>query len=66
MKKSEKPIKEHIPDFLDYCAVEKGLSENTQKNYDRYLKNFILWLKKNNKEKEKATGKIISFSSKNT
>ena len=50
MEKSEKPIKEYIPDFLDYCAVEKGLSENTQKNYDRYLKNFVSWLKKNNKE----------------
>ncbi len=50
MKKSEKPIREYIPDFLDYCAVEKGLSENTQKNYDRYLKKFIFWLEKNNKK----------------
>jgi len=50
MKKSNTPVIKHIPDFLDYCEVEKGLAENTQKNYDRYLKKFVLWLKKINKE----------------
>ncbi len=50
MKKSNTPIIKHIPDFLDYCAVEKGLSDNTQKNYSRYLNKFKLWLKSNNKE----------------
>ncbi len=50
MKKSDKPIIKHIPDFLDYCEVEKGLSEKTQLNYTRYLQKFILWLKNAKKE----------------
>lgn len=48
MKKSNKPIIKHIPDFLDYCEVEKGLSQKTQENYHRYLKMFVLWLKSKN------------------
>ena len=50
MKKSDISIIKHIPDFLDYCEVEEGLSDNTQKNYQRYLNKFIFWLKNNNKE----------------
>ena len=50
MEKSNKPIIEHIPGFLDYCEVEKGLSSNTQRNYRHYLKKFASWLKENNKE----------------
>ncbi len=50
MQKSNKPIIKHIPDFLDYCEIEKGLSDNTQKNYSRYLKKFTDWLKAGNKE----------------
>ena len=50
MKKSNKSIIEHIPDFLDYCEIEKGLSNTTQKNYHRFLKRFVSWLKKKNKE----------------
>ena len=50
MEKSNKPIIKHIPDFLDYCEIEKGLSDNTQKNYQRYLNKFKFWLKKTNKE----------------
>jgi len=50
MKKSDKTIIKHIPDFLDYCEVEKGLSEKTQLNYTRYLQKFILWLKSVHKE----------------
>lgn len=46
MKKSEIPIIRHIPDFLDYCEVEKGLASNTQKNYERYLNKFVFWLKR--------------------
>jgi len=53
MEKSNKSVIKHIPDFLDYCEVEKGLSEKTQRNYNRYLKKFVLWLKKNNKEEIK-------------
>ncbi len=49
MKRSKTPIIHHIPDFLDYCEIEKGLSDNTQKNYERYLSRFVLWLKSINK-----------------
>ena len=44
MNNSNIPIIKHIPDFLDYCEIEKGLSDNTQKNYSRYLKKFTDWL----------------------
>ena len=50
MKKSDKSIIKHIPDFLDYCEVEKGLSSKTQENYSRYLQKFISWLKMTRKE----------------
>jgi len=50
MQKSDKPILKHIPDFLDYCEVEKGLSNKTQEDYQHYLKKFALWLKNNKKE----------------
>jgi len=45
MKNSDLPIISHIPHFLDYCEVEKGLRDNTQKNYQRYLNKFVFWLK---------------------
>ncbi len=44
---SNKAISQHIPEFLDYCNNE-GLKKNTQKNYNEYLKKFIIWL---NREK---------------
>ena len=50
MQKSNKTIIKQIPDFLDYCEIEKGLSDNTQKNYGRYLKKFTDWLKGIKKE----------------
>ncbi len=50
MEKSNKPIIKHIPDFLDYCEVEKGLANKTQENYRRYLEKFIYWLKKTKNE----------------
>src|SRR3989344_6140630 len=50
MEKSDKPIIKHIPDFLDYCEVEKGLRDNTQKNYQHYLNKFSGWLKSKNLE----------------
>jgi site-specific recombinase XerD len=50
MPKSDKPIIKHIPDFLDYCEVEKGLSSKTQENYKRYLDKFVFWLKMTKKE----------------
>ena len=51
MTRSNKPIINHIPDFIDYCDIEKGLSSVTQKNYDQYLKRFIFWIKRSNKSK---------------
>jgi len=51
LKKSSTPLKDYILPFLDYCEVEKGLSSNTQRNYDQYLKLFVQWLKKEKKEK---------------
>lgn len=45
MEQSNKPIAQHITDFLDFCEVEKGLRNNTQKNYQQYLQKFVGWLK---------------------
>jgi site-specific recombinase XerD len=44
MQNSSKPIKEHLQDFLDFCEVEKGLRDNTQENYKKYLQKFFHWL----------------------
>lgn len=41
----QKPIPEQILPFLDYCEIEKGLSNNTQRNYKQYLGIFTHWLK---------------------
>ena len=48
MKKSNIPIIKHIPDFLDYCEIEKGLSPISTKNYHNFLKVFEAWLTNNN------------------
>lgn len=37
-------MRDHIFPFLDYCEIEKGLSNNTQRNYQQYLKLFTGWL----------------------
>ena len=50
MKKSNIPILKHIPDFLDYCEVEKGLSNKTQENYQRYLQKLGVWLESKDKD----------------
>lgn len=39
-------LREWIPPYLDYCEIEKGLSANTQRNYDQYLGLFEAWLAK--------------------
>ncbi len=44
MNNSNKPIKQHLQDFLDFCEVEKGLRKNTQENYKNYLIKFFSWL----------------------
>lgn len=48
--KTFQPIVKYILPFLDYCEIEKGLSNNTQRNYKQYLNIFIGWLKKTNSE----------------
>src|SRR3989339_520270 len=48
MIESNKAIINHLSDFLDYCEVEKGLRDNTQKNYQRYLNKFFNYLKYKN------------------
>ncbi len=50
MNESNIQIINHITDFLDYLEIERGLSDNTQKNYSRYLNKFSLWLKLKHKE----------------
>jgi len=51
MEESKTPLVKHINDFLDYCDVEKGLRNNTQKNYNEYLNKFFGWLKYKNLER---------------
>ena len=46
-------IIDHVLPFLDYCEIEKGLSNNTQRNYKQYLSLFTGWLKKIGQEKLK-------------
>lgn len=37
-------IKRYIPDFLEYCELEKGLSNTSVKNYANFLARFSGWL----------------------
>lgn len=39
-----RPLISYIPDFLDYCEVEKGLSYHTIRNYRIYLAKLGIWL----------------------
>ena len=50
MIQSNKPIIKHIPDYLDYLEIEKGLSNTTQENYSRFLSRFTEWLNINSLE----------------
>ncbi len=55
-------IKDYILPFLDYCEIEKGLSNNTQRNYKQYLSLFVKWLKvvdEENLKPEELTAKHI-------
>lgn len=45
MKKSQKPILEHLPEFMEYLDIEKGLSHNSQITYNRLINKFENWLK---------------------
>lgn len=42
-----KPFPKHISGFLEYCEIEKGLSNVTVKNYANFLNPFLKWLRKN-------------------
>ena len=53
MEKSQKPIPQHLNDFLDWLEIEKGVSSKTQENYSRFLKRFLKWLESNKLEKLK-------------
>ena len=44
MQKSSKSIIKYFPDFFEYCELEKGLSEQTLKNYGHFLAAFERWL----------------------
>lgn len=47
MTLSQKPIKDYITDFLEYCEVAKGLSPISVENYKRFLDKFLKWLHEN-------------------
>jgi len=53
MKKNNTPIIEHIPRFLEYLDIEKGVSNKTQETYARFLQSFVRWVEKNNLQKLK-------------
>jgi len=50
MQKSDKPITECIPKFLEYLDIEKGLSNASQETYNRLIKKFSDWLIENKLE----------------
>ena len=47
---SEKPLRLHITPFLEYCEIEKGLTNSTQRNYGNYLQVFTRWLERVDKQ----------------
>lgn len=44
MKKDQRPIINHINDFLEYLDIEKGLANKSQETYGRFLSGFSSWL----------------------
>jgi site-specific recombinase XerD len=45
-----KRLREYLVPFLQFCEVEKGLADNTQRNYRNYLRVFFAWLTKHTHE----------------
>lgn len=55
-------LKSHLPDFLDWLDIEKGLASKSQENYANFIKHFFDWLEKNslsNTSPDKLTEKHI-------
>lgn len=50
MNKTNKPIKNLLPDYLEWLELEKGLSNKSQENYSRFLEKFLRFLKINKLE----------------
>jgi len=50
MEQTQKPLIQHVKEFLEYSDVEKGLSNKTQETYARLLKKFTGWLRSNHLE----------------
>jgi len=50
MNESNKPIREHLRNYIDWLELEKGLANNSQHNYERFLKKFFEFLKQNHIE----------------
>ena len=46
VKSTSRSLADYIFSFLDYCEVEKGLSDNTQRTYGHLLQLFTNWLHK--------------------
>lgn len=44
MQTSDKPIKDHIQDYINWLELEKGLANKSQENYERFLKKFFDFL----------------------
>lgn len=55
MIRNLKPLPQYLNDFLDWLEIEKGLANETQKNYERFLKKFFNWLKINHLENLKPS-----------
>jgi len=47
MKKNTNALTNHLSGYLDWIDVEKGLSETTQENYQRFIQQFFKWLQQN-------------------
>jgi site-specific recombinase XerD len=47
MNKSDTPLLRHITGFLEYCEVEKGLSQLSVKTYARFIEAFKKWTTSN-------------------
>lgn len=48
MQNQSSPIIDHFLDYLDWLELEKGLSQNSQRNYANFLKKFFEFLKVSN------------------